>query len=223
MQNQNVISTHSIIAYLKGVRENVSSNEDVLDQAPHGETPDAIPGIPANAVKAHENEKVRKLSLVPMQNQHVDLDDLEQGICTEKEISKQKIFLCGKKRRNSYNPKMTTLLSRFLNAGPFQILLLVATVLALVANDMNLIFGNKDSDIIVDILTLLLVAIFVVEMVVSIITVAGYTHFFLWLDLAASISLLLEINFFMETGASAGELALAKASRAARVGARAGR
>ena len=224
MQNQNVISTHGIIAYLKGVRENVSSNEDVVDQPPHGETPGAIPGIPANAVKGHEHEKVRKLSLVPMQNQHVDLDDLEQGICTEKEVSKQKMFLCGKKRRNPYNQKTTTpLLSRFLNAGPVQIILLAATVLALVANDINLIFGNKDSDITVDILTLLLVVIFVVEMVLSVITVAGYTHFFLWLDLAASISLLLEINFFMETGASAGELALAKASRAAKVGARAGR
>ena len=223
MQNQNVVTTENMIGFLKGVRAQVSSNESneiTEDLVPNDEIAGAIPGIPANAVKAHEIEKVRRFSLVNMQHQNVDCDDLEQGsYIVAEEVSKPK-----KKHCTPCFEGTKTRLAILLNAGPSQLILLTATVFALIANDVNLIFGSKETDLFVEIVTLLLLMIFLVEMVVSIMTVAGYTQFFFWLDLAASISLLLEISFIMEIGGSStGELALAKASRAAKVGARAGR
>lgn len=217
MQKQNAITTEDVIGYLKGVREHVSSIGSTEDLVPNNGITGAIPGIPANAVKTYEHEKVRKFSLVNMEHQNVDINDLEQGSYIVEQESIQTKKACPPCFQG-----MRSRLAILLNTGPTQFLLLAATVIAMIVNDLNVIVGSKKMDLLVDCVTLLLLLIFVVEMVVSIITVAGYAQFFLWLDLAASISLLLEIHFLMET-TSTGELALAKASRAAKIGARTGR
>ena len=98
------------------------------------------------------------------------------------------------------------------------------TIVALFANDMNLVVGNKGTDFGVEIVIFVVFVIFAIEFMTSILCVPKYTHFFLWLDLAAGVSLLLEIDFLLEMGSSStGDLSLAKASRAAKIGARAGR
>jgi len=226
MQNQSIITTENIILYLKGVTDEVSSNEGDREPLSTGRGEgDPIPGIPANAFKAHDEHIVRKLSLVPNQNQNIDLNDLELG-----QISPMLDDVT--KTKGSYATYCTVCLQgtkvkvgKMLESGPTQIILFVATIFALLANDLNLIIGNKGTDMGVDIVVFLVFLVFLVEMVVSILYVQKYTHFFLWLDLAAIISLLLELDFLLElgSGSSPGDFALAKASRAAKVGARAGR
>lgn len=225
MQNQSIVTTDNIVAYLKGVRQETSSTEEskdsdsVSDSDPTG----PIPGIPANAVKGNDQETVRKLSLVPIQRQNVDLHDLESGNLAPKmetSIVRTREAKCYRSCDKSIKKKA----NNTLHSAVIQLVLLTATIVALFANDLNLIMGSRDTDFGVEVLILLVFFIFVIEMIISVLCVPKYTHFFLWLDLVASISLLLEVNFLLESGSSSTDgLSLAKASRAAKVGARAGR
>jgi hypothetical protein len=221
MQNQDIITTSNVVTYLKGIRdprkeyssgetENVVSNSELLESP--------IPGIPANAPKAHST---RKMSLISIKSKIGNLDDPELGEAalpsgqgeSQSSSTEKKMFL----------QKIRIALRRFLESGSVQILLLLATVYALFANDINVAMGSRDADMVVDLFTLFVLVIFVVELVVSIICVPKYSHFFLWLDLAATISLFIEIDLFFRSSDTPGELSLAKASRAAKAGARAGR
>ena len=222
MQNQTIITTDKIVTYLKGVREERSSTEDaesLTDSNPSG----PIPGIPANARKGNDHETVRKLSLVPIQAQNIDLDDLESGnLRTRVEAMKPKTPKMSQFRLCFQELKQD--LHKAINSGFIQVVLLVATMVALFANDLNLVFGDKGTDFGVEVVTFIVFIIFAIEIVASLVCVPEYIHFFLWLDLAAAVSLFFEIDFIFEIGSSsAGDLSLAKASRAAKVGARAGR
>ena len=221
MQNQNIIRTEQIKKYVEEMRDEVAHDESAINVEDHG---GAIPGIPANA--HGEKGNVRKMSLVPLQHPNLNVDDMEQGahLDTTLDIEVGKLSLCRKMMCNAECVSFRTNLKRFLDSGPMQILLLCSTIYALFGNDCNMIFGRKESDIYFDILTLFVLIVFLIEIILCVICVKKYSHFFLWLDLIASISLLLEINFLLniESG-SAGSLALAKAGRAAKVGARAGR
>ena len=224
MLNQSIITTENIVAYLKDVTQETSiSEEEAEESSTASDLNGAIPGIPANAMKGGSNETIRKFSLVPMQTQHINLEDLESGTlatiaCKSKPKTSRWVLL------NSWYQIFKRQLSIVLNAGVTQIILLIATVIALVASDMNLIFGNKGTDFGVEIVIFVVFVIFIIELIASILCVPKYAYFFLWLDLAATISLLLEIDFLLESGSSStSDLALAKASRAAKIGAKAGR
>lgn len=223
MQNQGIMTTADIVAYLKGIQEpkmeysNEESdntiNSDILEQP--------IPGIPDNATKAPV-QSPRKLSMISMRDKISNLEDPELGeIIQQPEFeelappSPNKKIICFK--------KVESTLRRYLEHNISQTILLSATIYALFANDINVAIGSKEADGIVDTFSLFVLTIFIIEMIVSIICVPKYFHFFLWLDLAASVSLFLEIGLLFSQGDSPGELSLAKASRAAKAGARAGR
>ena len=225
MQNQALLTRESIISHLNGVGGDVSiSEEEETEEEPATPSTDAIPGIPANAFKGHDQETVRKLSLVPIQDQNISFDDLEQGTLSpmvDKKLIKKK---ARRQRCQQCFQDTKDMLTKMLDSATTQLILLIATIIALLSNDLNTIFGNKSTDLGVDIMLSLVFFIFFLEIVVSIVCLPKYTHFFLWLDLAATISLLFEIDFFLEFGSTTtGDLSLAKASRAAKVGARAGR
>lgn len=219
MQNQSIITTENIVSYLKGVRQETSSTEEDAESLTGSDPNGPIPGIPANARQGSEHETVRKLSLVPIQGQNINLEDLESGnLPARVEASKLKIA------DRKYLKWIKQKLSETLDSGFTQMILMIATIVALFANDMNLVVGNKGTDFGVEIVIFVVFVIFAIEFMTSILCVPKYTHFFLWLDLAAGVSLLLEIDFLLEMGSSStGDLSLAKASRAAKIGARAGR
>ncbi|EJK64065.1 hypothetical protein THAOC_15237, partial [Thalassiosira oceanica] len=113
-----------------------------------------------------------------------------------------------------------------LSSRLFQALTLACTIYSLFAFDLNIAVGTMNGDTIVDYVTFGVLVVFVIELCLSLACVDGYFHFFLWLDIAATISLWFEISFLLEltSGPDMGtDFALAKAGRAAKAGARAGR
>ena len=225
MLNQEFVTTASILTYLKGIRDprkeySNGENESTIDNNDLLESP--IPGIPANASKTH-SQSTRKMSLISMSTKKIgNLDDLELGEVISP-VEKRRPNPSFRHRKIAFFKKVQTILRRLLEHNITQIVLLAATVYALFANDINVAIGSKDADNVVDIFSLFVLFFFIIEMVASIISVPKYSHFFLWLDLAASISLILEIDLLFRYEDSPGELSIAKASRAAKAGARAGR
>ena len=223
MQNQDILTTTKILAYLKGIRDHTKENSSAEESEKAFSddfTDEAIPGIPANAVKA-QFQSTRKLSLISMKEKITDPDDPEIGEVTL--VMEEENSLSNGERKIFQSDKIRRVLRNFLEHNASQMLLLIATIYALFANDMNLAIGTKDADIIVDSISIFVLIVFVLEIILSIFCVSKYIQFFLWLDVAASVSLLLEIDLLIGSGDSPGELSLAKASRAAKAGARAGR
>lgn len=117
-------------------------------------------------------------------------------------------------------------LNKLLDSPAFQAMTFLATIYALFAFDLNLAIGSKATDPVIDYITFTVFAIFVVELILSLVFISGYIQFFFWLDIVATISLFFEIGFFLRITSNmafANDLALAKAGRAAKAGARAGR
>jgi len=229
MLNQEITTSAGIIGYLKEVRE--PSNNKIKDEESEFDTEndeavydaivDAIPGIPFNAPKAHSHS-TRKLSMISMKDNLESLEDPELGAIMPSFRNKEIITASVEKKTFWYH-NIEIFLRRRLENIFCQVILLVATIYALFAIDTNMAFGSKSADGIVDTFSLIVLLIFVVEMLVSIICVPKYPQFFLWLDLAACVSLLFEIDMLFGYGETPGDLSLAKASRAAKAGARAGR
>jgi len=205
-----------------------------------------IPGIPTNALQASPDaRRVSLISLHCISAENMQGGDPELGLHHESAAPKRKkrerkgpkeqMKACG----TSIKAKMRTLLESY----SFQILMMLATIYALFASDISLVVGNVGTDGAVDVVSFIVLIMFVGEMCASAICIPKYMHFFFWLDLAASISLFLEINFLMQWvsggsnggndgnhgdgdisgGGGADQLSLAKASRAAKIGARAAR
>ena len=193
-----------------------------------------IPGIPATAVGLAHADSLRKMSLIYMNDcgpGGVDRDPelgrrLMISTASSPKIRKRKSDSC-RERQAMYRQRIKTELVRLLESNLFQASMLVATIYALFAADLNQAIGNKDTDGAVDAVTFVVLLLFIMEMLTSIICIRGYLHFFFWLDLVATISLAFEIEFLLDLGSSQSsapdQLSLAKASRAAKVGARAGR
>jgi hypothetical protein len=224
MQAQNNITTESIVSYLKGIRgksldtcdnDGFHDNENRNDSdLPRPGAP--IPGIPANAQKA--GKKKRLTTIIPVTPKSTIPLDPELGVApiTEGEEPHQP-------KKKLFYQQVRSQMRRLLNSAFCQISLLLATMYALFANDLNLAFGSKEADHVIGIFTYMVLIMFILEIIISTVCVPKYIRFFFWLDLAACISLLLEVDFPLQLGDSPGDLSLAKASRAAKVGARAGR
>lgn len=107
------------------------------------------------------------------------------------------------------------------------------TIYALIASDLKVIAFEVDSDPVFVVITCIAMFLFLVELIFSSIGKEGYwLSFFFWLDLIATFSLITDIDPLVEaiSGDSAGEgtnagdtATLARASRGARIGTRAGR
>ena len=175
-----------------------------------------IPGIPADATK--DNSPLRRMSVISLNADTKRLFDPEVGI---KFDDKKRIAVHNSNRgvfQALHNGTKKVLISTI-----FQTLAFVATIYGLFASDLSSALGNKDGDFVMDVATLVVFIVFVFELLMSLVCVPTYFHFFFWLDLAAMISMYFEIGFFSQSSGLGSNLALAKAGRAAKAGARAGR
>lgn len=98
-----------------------------------------------------------------------------------------------------------TKLFKFLNDSRTQFYLLILTFYALFADDYRLLTSPKSLDFLYDIFTILSIASFSAELVVSIFAKVGYfCSYFFWLDLVSTLSLILDIvmikDFIIEAG-----------------------
>ncbi|KAL7553381.1 hypothetical protein ACHAWF_017532 [Thalassiosira exigua] len=185
----------------------------------------AIPGIPADATQ-DTSPDVRRASVISLHLEGTKQLDPELGVRFDENDGSRRISLqktVVKASQEAYRVGFKSA-KKLLESPTFQALTFFATLYALFAFDLNLALGNKESSLPVDYATLFVFAIFVVELVLSLACVPGYLQFFFWLDFVATISLYFEIGFLIEAGGDIGnELGLARAGRAAKVGARAGR
>jgi hypothetical protein len=187
-----------------------------------------IPGIPSDATQSSTDVDVRRTSVISLNNSARQEADPELGrVFEEKSTPMRRLSLQSTVMQSSNI--LYTAMKRCLESPLFQALTFICTIFALFAFDFNLALGNKRTDPILDYATLSVLIIFVVEICLSLLCTKGYPKFFFWLDLIATTSLYFEISFFLESfentgiGVGLNEFALARAGRAAKVGARAGR
>lgn len=202
------------------------ANESVASNDATGET--HIPGIPSDATQSSTDVDVRRASVISLNNSARQAMDPELGrVFEEKDTPERRISLQRTVMQSSNI--LYSVLKRCLESPLFQALTFLCTIFALFAFDFNLALGDKRTDPLMDSLTLSVFIIFVVEICLSLLCTKGYLKFFFWLDFIATTSLCFEISFFLESfettemGTGLNEFALARAGRAAKVGARAGR
>ena len=225
----------------KGAGDNIDGGEESTSSSTEPmDLNQPIPGIPSNALQASPD--ARRVSLISLphgsaHNLH-NGDDPELGMnaADGSATSKSKRRRKGLKELlkacfRSIKAKMTAILE----SHSFQIIMMLATIYALFASDLSLVVGNADTDKTVDAVSFVVLLMFFGEMCSSAICIPKYMHFYFWLDLAATISLFLEIDFLLQWVSGGGgqdgnyddggtdQLSLAKASRAAKIGARAAR
>ena len=112
-----------------------------------------------------------------------------------------------------------------------QVIMTLVTVYALVADDIKLLTTDVSADGYFTTITIFSLVMFLLELIAASIGKPGYwLSFFFWLDLIATLSIITDIGPLMElmTGdgngaAGADTVTLARASRGARIGTRAGR
>ncbi|GMI32490.1 hypothetical protein TeGR_g15162 [Tetraparma gracilis] len=189
----------------------------------------SIPGIPQNAPHSPGSSK-RKMSLIAMRSaqEEADLEAVANaeaaGIGKEPSelLSPRSIEL--KKKKDREMRKQATM--AMLDGNVVQVVMLCATAYALVADDLSKWTGSGSNDAALSIVTFVVLVLFTVELFVSVYCVPEYMHFFFWLDLVASLSLIPEVDFLVDDGSSTGvedQATLTRAGRAAKAGARAGR
>ncbi len=236
MQNQSIVTSEAIANHLRGHCGDTNESLDLdvdefIDDEGEISAPDTpIPGIPADARKDEGEKNIKRLSLIQphdiMKNSLVEgLDDLELGLDFgnelgggfEKQLQRTSAIQRIRKRTKELLPSI-------LNSNVTKILLMIATIYSLIATDLNLVIGSKDTDPAINGILFAVFLIFLIELTLSVACDPKYTRFFFWLDLTAAVSLLLEMDFLFDGGnSSSGGLEIAKAGRAAKVGARAGR
>ena len=123
-------------------------------------------------------------------------------------------------------------LNSVIDSVAFQTIMSLLTIYILFADDIKMLTTDVDADVPFSIIDIVLMAIFLIELIMSSIAVEGYfLHFFFWLDLISIVTILLDIhwfyNYFVHTLAgSSGRQAksissIVKAGKSAKVAARA--
>ena len=70
------------------------------------------------------------------------------------------------------------------------------TIYALFSDDLRVMFFNENADIKFDVITLIAITLFTIEIVISTLTVeAYYKSFFMYLDIISTLSLIFDIQF----------------------------
>ena len=115
-------------------------------------------------------------------------------------------------------------LKKFLDHPLIDKIFLILTFYALFADDYRLLLSPKDTDIIWDILTVLVIVAFAAEVVISCFAKLGYLlSYYFWLDIISTASLILDIiqikNLMIQGGSSSafGVTGLAKIIRLVRL------
>jgi hypothetical protein len=94
---------------------------------------------------------------------------------------------------------LDTKLNKFLVNEHVQLYLLICTFFALFADDYRLISSPKNTDYLYDIFTIICIASFSAEIVISLFCKTGYRcSYFFWLDLISTISLIMDIVLIKE-------------------------
>eukprot|EP00405_Crypthecodinium_cohnii_P044745 CAMPEP_0206584772 /NCGR_PEP_ID=MMETSP0325_2-20121206/35963_1 /ASSEMBLY_ACC=CAM_ASM_000347 /TAXON_ID=2866 /ORGANISM="Crypthecodinium cohnii, Strain Seligo" /LENGTH=943 /DNA_ID=CAMNT_0054092077 /DNA_START=70 /DNA_END=2898 /DNA_ORIENTATION=- len=109
--------------------------------------------------------------------------------------------------------------------GPgFQCTMFLITVYALVGDDIRVASSQKPADVTFNIITIVTLGLFTFELIASCIGKDDYfLSFFFFLDLIATMSLILDITWVYEKIVLGGDTSMARAGRMSRVGTRAGR
>ena len=230
MTHRGIVKTEDIIKFIENSKGKdvsfllPSDCDDCNDDATKdvaGET--HIPGIPSDATQTSSDIDARRASVISLKNSLRKGEDPELGRVFEERsspIRRSSLQRTVIKSRNAIYSGLKT----FLESPQFQALTFLCTIVALFGFDINLALGDKKTDFIMDYTTLAVFSVFIIEILLSLLCTKGYLKFFFWLDLIATTSLYFEISFF-NTGMGIGmnEFLLARAGRAAKVGARAGR
>jgi len=91
------------------------------------------------------------------------------------------------------------LLIRILDSKTFNIIIAICTFYALFAQDISLAFFNKSADLGFDIVSLVTIALFSIEIVFSSYAKKTYVgSFFFFLDIVSTVSIILDINFIVD-------------------------
>lgn len=230
MLHRNSIKVEDVVSFLsihKTEDSIVGSHDDINRDKDSVMSDDAvkaapIPGIPADATQGTSLD-FRKMSVISLNLETKKVIDPEIGI--KFDVNKSSTSPIYNSSRGACH-KLHSGMKGLLESPAFQTLTFFCTIYALFAFDLNLALGNKNTDIFMDYATLIAFLVFVVELLLSLACIPGYIQFFFWLDSIATISIFFEIGFVMQSESSlliASQLNLAKAGRAAKAGARAGR
>lgn len=130
----------------------------------------------------------------------------------------------------------------FLDAASVQIIMTIVTIYALLGDDLRLIYAEKSADPVFTNLTITALVLFSLELLFSCFGYEEYFNsFFFWLDLVSTASLITDIEPIMNSisgvntsdqgniedienqGGDMNPAALARASRGAKLGSKAGR
>ena len=90
-------------------------------------------------------------------------------------------------------------LEKFLESAIFQILITTLIIYALFGTDIKFLCFNKDKDLSFDILTLISLIVFTLEIIISIVVKKDYLFsFFFWLDVFSTMTLILDLSWVDE-------------------------
>lgn len=187
MLHRTTIKTDEIKVFLDNEKKEDSdvdeSNDDgnSIKSGEYDAAVEPIPGIPADATK--DSSPLRRMSVISLNADTKRLFDPEVGIkFDDKKLISVHNFNQGVFQAIQNGMKMA------LTSTVFQTLAFVATIYGLFASDLNSALGNKEGDFAMDVTTLVVLIVFVFELLMSLVCVPTYFHFFFWLDLVATIS-----------------------------------
>ena len=99
------------------------------------------------------------------------------------------------KPRPAWKNKVEKLLENYYWVG----MMSVVTLYALFADDFKILLLPKSADITMDVLTLIAMTLYLVELVLAVICIEGYLFsFYFWVDLLSLISMIPDVSIFME-------------------------
>jgi class 3 adenylate cyclase len=131
------------------------------------------------------------------------------------------------KRKAKTLPKWKKRIIKLLDTAWFNIVVGIFTIYTLFGDDIRTVAFNRYADMVFDVLSLIAMAIFVLEICLNLCVKKDYfCSFFFWLDIISTISIILDVKFLSEDlfpSSAANTAQLARASRASRIGTKAGR
>ena len=90
-------------------------------------------------------------------------------------------------------------IEKFLDGNNFTIFVSALTIYALFGDDIRILTTNVHADIYFDILTIICISVFTLEIVLSMIAKPGYGNsFFFWLDIISTLSMALDITMLIK-------------------------
>ena len=123
-------------------------------------------------------------------------------------------------------PEWKNKIERFLDHYAVISFMMMVTIYALFFDDIRILALPTSADFTCDIVTLICIVLYLIELVLGLIAIDGYfLSFFFWLDLLAALSMIPDVSFILAffTGGSSGGgggntyQELAKTSRASKV------